>query len=55
VGGSQIYTPQSSGQTATTSGASGYLTGGQSAAIELQYSGNGQFRPLGHEGTISAY
>ena len=46
VGLFSIYTPQSSAQTATTSGASGYLTGGQDAAIELQYVGNGQFRPL---------
>jgi hypothetical protein len=55
VGDSSIYTPQASGQTATTSGAAGYLAGGQSAAIELQYIGNGQFRPLSFLGTITGY
>ena len=47
----QIYTSVPS----TTVGATGYLTGGQYGAIELQYIGNGQFIPLSHEGTISAY
>jgi hypothetical protein len=55
VGGGLIYTPQGSGQMATTSGAFGYLTGGQSAAIELQYIGNGQFKPLSFVGTITPY
>jgi hypothetical protein len=35
--------------------ASGYLVGGQNSAIELQFAGNGQWLPLSHEGTISAY
>ncbi len=47
----QIYTSLPG----TTSGASGYLTGGQYGAIELQYIGSGQFIPLSHEGTISAH
>ena len=51
VAGGQIYTSIPS----TTLGAAGYLTGGQYGAIELQYVGNGQFLPLGHEGTILAY
>ena len=55
VGGSGDYTPQFNGQTATTSGAAGYLAGGQDAAIELQYVGNGQFLPLSFVGTITAH
>ncbi len=51
VSGGQIYTASSS----TTLGTSGYLTGGQYGAIELQYIGSGQFIPLSHEGGISAY
>ena len=39
----------------TTPGASGYLTGEQYSAIELQYIGNGQFLPLSSNGTISSY
>jgi hypothetical protein len=48
----QIYTSNSAN---TTSGTAGYLLGGQNAAIELQYIGNGQFLPLSHEGAFSAY
>jgi len=51
VGNNYIYTSIPS----TTVGASGYLTGGQYSAVELQYIGNGQFVPLSHEGAISAY
>jgi FG-GAP-like repeat len=51
VYGGQIYTSIPG----TTLGASGYLTGGQYTAVELQYIGNGQFVPLSHEGTILAY
>jgi len=49
VNGGQIYT---SAQT-TTIGATGFLTGGQFTAIELQYIGNGQFMPISFVGAIS--
>jgi hypothetical protein len=52
VYGGQIYT---SGLASTTPGASGYLLGGQNAAIELQYIGNNQFLPLSHEGAFFTY
>ena len=39
----------------TTSGIAGFLLGGQSTAIELQYIGNGQFLPLSYVGTIFGY
>jgi hypothetical protein len=39
----------------TTVGPAGYLTGSQDAAIELQYAGNGLWKPLSHEGSIYAY
>jgi hypothetical protein len=52
VYGGQIYT---SGPATTTPGVSGYLLGGQNAAIELQYIGNNQFLPLSHEGAFFAY
>lgn len=51
VAGGYIYTSVP----ATTPGPAGYLTGGQYTAIELQYIGNGQFIPLSHDGTITAY
>jgi len=41
--------------TSTTTGPAGFLTGGQSTAIELQYIGNGVFIPLSHEGAIVGY
>ncbi|HEY1664015.1 MAG TPA: hypothetical protein VGI03_16470 [Verrucomicrobiae bacterium] len=44
-----------SSQSSTTSGLTGYLTGGQHSAIDLLYVGNGQFLPLSSEGTIRAY
>ncbi len=36
----------------TTTGTTGYLSGGPYAAVELQYVGNGQFLPINHEGTL---
>jgi hypothetical protein len=48
VSGGQIYTSTAN----STAGTAGYLTGGQSTALELQYIGNGQFHPLSHEGAI---
>ncbi len=51
VYGGQIYTYQQS----TTVGATGYVTGEQGAAIELQYVGNNQFLPLSYVGTILGY
>lgn len=50
--GGFIYT---SSQGSTTTGANGYLSGAQHSAIELIYTGNGNFLPLNHEGTIRAY
>jgi hypothetical protein len=47
-----IYT---SGQTETTTGTNGYLSGAYQSALELQYVGNGLFLPLSHEGTITAH
>jgi hypothetical protein len=55
VDGGQIYTSVPAAVSSTTSGTAGYLQGGQNAAIELQYTGNGQFIPLSYAGTISAY
>src|SRR6185369_13851287 len=47
----QIYTSNPLAlTTSTTTGTAGFLTGGQSTAIELQYIGNGLFIPLSHEG-----
>jgi hypothetical protein len=40
---------------ASTVGTIGYLAGEQNAAVELQYTGNGQFILLCHEGTIIPY
>ena len=39
----------------TTVGVTGYLTGLQRSAIELQYIGSGQFMPLSYVGTIGSY
>jgi hypothetical protein len=58
VNGGQIYVseaPSLTSTTTTTPGTSGYLTGGQGTALELQYLGNNQFFPLSHEGPIFAY
>ena len=46
--GGQIYISTSM----TTSGASGYVTGGQGSAIELQYVGNGEFMAISYAGKI---
>jgi len=50
-----IYTMQASVQTTTTTGTSGGITGGQGAAVELQYIGNGQFMPVSSAGIIWAF
>ncbi len=50
----QIYTSTPTFFSSTTGGTSGYLTGGQFGAIEVQYIGNGQFLELSHEGTLNA-
>jgi hypothetical protein len=55
VNGGQIYTSVPSSVSSTTSGATGYLLGNQNSAVELQYLGNGQFLPIGHEGIIQAF
>lgn len=39
----------------TTTGASGFLSGGQGAAVELQYVGNGTFVPISFTGNISTF
>jgi hypothetical protein len=52
VGSYGIYTSQATSQTTTTVGTGGYISGGQGSAVELQYIGNGQFMPVGSEGTI---
>ncbi len=49
---SQIYVASTT-QTDTTIGTAGYLAGGRSSAIELEYIGNGAFTPVSHEGTIT--
>jgi photosystem II stability/assembly factor-like uncharacterized protein len=41
--------------TATTSGSTGFLSGGQFSAVELQHIGNGQFMPISSAGTIKPY
>src|SRR5882724_3137395 len=51
VYGGGIYV---SSQNSTTAGTAGYLIGGQHSAIELIYTGSGNFLPLNHEGTIRA-
>src|SRR5262249_29493194 len=51
VNGGLLYLSSS----ASTSGTAGYLLGNQNAAVELQYTGNGQFILLSHEGTIIPY
>jgi hypothetical protein len=49
INGGQIYTSIVN----TTPGTAGYLLGAPSAAIELQYIGNGQFLPLSHQGEVT--
>jgi hypothetical protein len=55
VNGGSIYVSQTSVQTTTTPGATGFITGGQGSAVELQYIGNNQFMPVSFAGTIWAY
>jgi hypothetical protein len=50
--GGQIYTSSGSSSSTTTIGSAGNLIGAPSAAIELQYVGNGLWIPLSHEGAI---
>ncbi len=47
----RLYTTSAS----TTLGAVGYLSGGPSSAIELQYIGSGQFVPISYVGAITNY
>ncbi|MBK9609132.1 MAG: hypothetical protein IPO58_22930 [Betaproteobacteria bacterium] len=57
-GGGLIYTSVpvvNSLAASTTAGATGYLTGAQRAAIELQYIGGGQFISLSYVGTIGSH
>lgn len=49
-----IYISQSSVQTISTTVTSGYITGAQGSAVELQFIGNGQFMPVSSAGTIWA-
>ncbi|MDE3068345.1 MAG: hypothetical protein KGJ60_12445 [Verrucomicrobiota bacterium] len=49
-----IYTAQASALNVTTAGTTGYLTGGQGTAVELQYIGNNQFMPVNSAGAIWA-
>jgi len=49
--GTLIYTYSDN----TTSGTAGYLVGGLDAAVELQYIGNNQFRPLSFTGGVYCY
>jgi len=53
--GGQIYTSSPTSVSSTTSGTTGYLQGDADAAIELQFTGNGQFKVISHEGLIGAY
>lgn len=39
-------------KTATTTGTTGYLSGGGNTAVTLEYMGNGIFLPISHEGTL---
>ena len=49
-----IYTGQAAAQTTSTT-STGYLSGGQGTAVELQYIGNNQWMPVSVSGTIWAY
>jgi hypothetical protein len=56
VYGGDVYTSQASSQlTTTTADTSGYITGGQGSAVELQYIGNNRFMPVSSVGIIWAY
>lgn len=54
AGANGIYSSQATSQTTTTVGTSGYISGGQGSAVELQYIGNGQFMPVSSTGTFWA-
>ena len=49
-----IYIGQAAAQTTSTT-STGYLSGGQGTAVELQYIGNNQWMPVSVSGTIWAY
>jgi hypothetical protein len=49
-----IYTSQSATQTQTTPGTSGYISGGQASAAELQCIGNNEWMPVSSSGTLWA-
>ena len=49
-----IYVSEATLQTTTTVGTTGYIIGGQGAAVELQYIGNNQFMPVSVAGNIWA-
>ncbi|HPO15341.1 MAG TPA: hypothetical protein PLI09_17995 [Candidatus Hydrogenedentes bacterium] len=51
--GGRIYTYDSK-NTTTTLGTTGYISGGQNTAIELQYIGNDIFMPLSYVGSLGA-
>lgn len=51
----QIYTSDPVPFSTTAAGTTGYVTGRQNMAIELQYIGNGQWMPISHEGSIYTY
>lgn len=55
AGGPGIYTSQLTSISKTTPGTSGNLLGGQNAAVELQYIGNGQFILINHEGMLFGF
>jgi hypothetical protein len=45
----QIYTSTSW----TTNGVNGFISGGPTSAIELQYQGNGNFGVISHDGSFN--
>ena len=49
-----IYTAQSATQTQSTTGTSGYISGGQASAAELQCIGNNEWMPVSVSGTLWA-
>jgi photosystem II stability/assembly factor-like uncharacterized protein len=49
-----IYTAQAATQTQTTPGTSGYISGSQASAAELQCIGNNQWMPVSFSGTLWA-
>jgi hypothetical protein len=51
---SGLYTSQASTQATSTTGTSGFVSGGPGSAVELQYIGNGKFMPVSSAGIIWA-